>query len=283
MYPQRQCPSPPAPHPSPSGAFPSRPRPSASATHPALSSTYSRASHAGWEANTALQNQFPVVHKRQERSAWPGGVCRPQELVYKQEGVVGGNDPLGTEHWQASNLSRLSTRSGGSALSLGSAGAGVGSVRERASGSAPPSPRPARRPRPQPHHERTHVETQTSFQSSVPSTPTPTPPSPSPPMRPDSPPFPGRARGHPAPHPSAHYTPLYHPLSHPPPERSFSPPTSARKISRRQTLFNYDVLKNTFCLSCPPLGLAFASSMAVKYQHADDTEVSPILSIFVSR
>lgn len=271
MYPQRQCPSPPAPQPSTSGAFPSHPRAQASAIHSALPGAYSRASH-GWEATSALQNQFPLVHKRQERSARPEGVCRSQELVYKQTGVVG--DTLGTEHWQASNLSRLSTRAGGSALNLGSAGAGVGSGRERASGSAPPSPRPARRPRPQPHHERTHVETQTSFQSSVPSTPTSPKRSPSPPMWPDSPPFPGHVRGHPAPHPSAHHTPLYHPLSQPPLARPFSPPTSARRISRRQTLFNYDVLKNTFCLSCPPLGLAFASSMAVKYQHADDTEVS---------
>nr|XP_027212619.1 WAS/WASL-interacting protein family member 3-like [Penaeus vannamei] len=202
MYPQRQCPSPPAPHPSPSGAFPSRPRPQRLPTPCPVQHLLE-----------GLSRRLGGESVSSERSAWPGGVCRPQELVYKQAGVVGGNDPWGRalagfepvstldEVWWVGSQSRQ-------------AGRGVGSVRERAS--APPRPRLApRAAAPQPHHERTHVETQTSFQSSVPSTPTPTPPSPSPPMRPDSPPFPGRARGHPAPHPSPHHTPLYHPLSIP--------------------------------------------------------------------
>ena len=49
---------------------------------------------------------------------------------------------------------------------------------------------------------------------------------------------------------------------------------SSRKISRKSALFNYDVLKNAFCLSCPPVGLGFTSSCAVKYLPSDDGEVS---------
>ncbi|KAK3852055.1 hypothetical protein Pcinc_041342 [Petrolisthes cinctipes] len=127
------------------------------------------------------------------------------------------------------------------------------------SGSAPATPRPSRRPRPQPVHERSHVETQTSFQSTVSSPPSP-------------------ASG-----PSSPLLSPQHVRSPPPTPTS----VAGRRISRKQSLFGYDLLKHAFCLSCPPVGLAFSSSVSAKYHlhhnpaDADDKEIIMRLSLEV--
>ncbi|XP_042235606.1 translation initiation factor IF-2-like [Homarus americanus] len=195
---------------------------------------------------------------------------------------------------QTTNLSKMSSAYGGSVTNLGTFGPGYGSNLKTVPGcgpsSAPTSPRPSHRPRPQPFHERTHVETQTSFHSSA--------SSPQASSRPQSPP----TKLAPSPdksqeldsddnnHGKDHYkrshdthTPPLSPSSltfmPQPPTSTAKPPPSpksptGRRISRKHTLFNYDMLKNAFCLSCPPVGLDFSSSVAAKYHHhhaaADD-------------
>ncbi|KAA0193138.1 hypothetical protein HAZT_HAZT009429, partial [Hyalella azteca] len=48
--------------------------------------------------------------------------------------------------------------------------------------------------------------------------------------------------------------------------------TSVRKLSRKHAVFDCDLIKNAFCLSCPPVGLDFTSSVAAKYRTSDDGE-----------
>lgn len=236
----------------------------------------------------------------------------PQQGEGAQSAVTGSEVPFGFPYGQqASNLARITATYGVSATNLGSLARGhvsnIRTVPGYGPSSAPVSPRPSSspRPRPQPFHERTHVETQTSFQSTVSSprspnevqTPTPTK---SPPQHQNQKlnpvekfqdkPHPRKSQPHVTSPPLSLTSqplpllPTFSPVDNITTPNSGSPPSVSpkspqeRRISRRKTLFDYDTLKNAFCLSCPPVGLDFTSSMAAKYyhhpHHADDKEVS---------
>lgn len=68
----------------------------------------------------------------------------------------------------------------------------------------------------------------------------------------------------------------YSSVSPPLPMPSLPSPRSpiARKLKRKSALFNTDALNSVFCLSCPPAGMDFSSSLAIKCLPTEDGEVS---------
>lgn len=195
----------------------------------------------------------------------PGAAARFLSGPIPQYGLGAG--PI---YGQASDLAGISAVYGGSATNLRTFGSGYGSSSVRSGAvygpsSAPTSPRPSQRPRPQPYHERTHVHTQTNFHSPTSSNNQALPQLPSQDHKSQ---LTHHKTGHDSLTPTSPSPSLPHSLT------PRTPP--GRRLSRKQTLFNYDILKNAFCLSCPPVGLGFSSSVAAKYHHhtTDDNEVS---------